>query len=147
MYVNATHALLCNNYGNSLILLHQTCLPQLLSKNPASPPCPWKGCRHWSQPPATLSPARLLSSSPPLPSSTDSPQTHTPLDHIGNSHLQTYKITSPCWHLGPNWHVKGHCNSTVFQVYLLSRPQKAHFLSSPPGPRSSESELPPCQLT
>lgn len=91
MYVNAAYAILCNNYGNNLILLSQTSLvfPQLFSRNPAAPPAepPWvcgRAAKIGAQPLAALLPAELLAPllGPPfscqtthtLPSSTDTPQ-------------------------------------------------------------------------
>lgn len=156
MYVNATYAILCNNYGNNPFLLFQTLL-QLLSRNPATSPAQPSSCVHeraaniGGQPPANLSPAGLpaLLATPlfshqtthtPL-SPTEPPQTFKTFPTIlACSHLQTCEIISSYCHSGPNCHTRGHCNSCVSQVCLLSRSQMPLSLPFAPGHQSNESE-------
>lgn len=83
MYVNATYAILCNNYGNNLILLFQislvflSCLTGIPQPPPAGYfPCVVKGLQMLEVSPSTPQPCEslsFLSSSPFLPSRTKPP--------------------------------------------------------------------------
>lgn len=67
-----------------------------------------------------------------LPSSRDAPQScKTSLILAACSHLQTCKITSFQGHSGPNWPIRGYCNSAVSQACLQSRSQTHRGRSLP----------------
>lgn len=160
MYVNATYAILCDNYGSNLalrcltLLVSLSCSAEIL--RPFSRAFSWVH-RGLQRSLAILRPAGLPSLLPGLPFHAKPPIPHHLLqtllglqdlpDHTGLESRQTARITSPSCHFGPNWHRKSHCHSAVSQVCPLSRSQAPLSPLFPSGHQSSESELPQIQLT